>query len=119
MQSSSGVQSNLYTIQFCAFWSKATYQCSGSGVSNSLCHPLLALLLPLLLQPFLSLTVLVPGEDPCHTHPRTREVELVAQFDQGVVFPQNLHHLHLHLWKDKGKKRFPLRRWLVLMKAQR
>lgn len=70
------------------------YQCSGSGVKDSV---LLALLLPLLLQSFLSLAVLIPGQYSCHAHPRTREVKLVAQFDQGVVFPQNLNHLHLYL----------------------
>ena len=73
------------------------YQCSGSGVKDSVLLALLALLLPLLLQSFLSLAVLIPGQYSCHAHPRTREVKLVAQFDQGVIFPENLNHLHLYL----------------------
>lgn len=79
------------------------YQSSGSWVYSPLWCPLV-LLLSLLLQPFLSLAVLVPGENPCHAHPRTRKVELVAQFDQGVVFPQNLHHFHLDLWEGVLRK---------------
>lgn len=76
------------------------YQLSGSGVHRSLwCR----LLLPLLLQPPLSLAILVPGQDPRHAHPGTREVELVAQLDQGVVFPQYLHHFHLDLWEGSAK----------------
>lgn len=87
-----------------SFRSKVTYEGSGSGVNGPLRHPLLALLkLPLLLQPSLSLAVLVPGEDPRHAHPGTWEVELVTQLDQGVVFPQNLHHLHLHLREEVCK----------------
>lgn len=74
-----------------------TYQCTGSGVNDSFRRPLLALLLPLLLQSLLSLAVLVSSEDSRHAHPWTGEIKLVAQFDQGVVFPQNLHHLHLYL----------------------
>lgn len=78
--------------------SKAANQRSSSAVNGSFLRPLLVLLLlPLLLQPFLPLPVLVPGEDPCHAHSRPRQVELVTQFDQGVVFPQNLHHLHFYL----------------------
>lgn len=76
------------------------YQCSGSWVDDSFCSSLLSLsllLLPLLLQTFLSLAVLVPGEDSCHAHSRAREVELITQFDQSEVFPQYLHHLHLYL----------------------
>lgn len=75
-----------------------TYQYGGSWVNGRLWAPLL-LLLSQLLQPFLPLAVLVPGQDPRHAHPGTRKVELVAQFDQSVVFPQNFHHFHLYLWR--------------------
>lgn len=74
-----------------------TYQYGGSWVNGRLWCPVWLLLLSLLLQPFLPLAVLVPGQDPCHAHPGTRKVELVAQFDQSVVFPQNFHHFHLYL----------------------
>lgn len=87
---------------------KATNQCSGPGVNGSILCPLL---LPLLLQSFLPLAVLVPGEDPCHAHSGTREVELVTQFDQGVVLPQNLHHLHFYLLEVQTGL---LSKWCVL-----
>lgn len=45
------------------------YQQSGSRVHRSLWT---RLLLPLLLQPPLSLAILVPGQDPRHAHPGTR-----------------------------------------------
>lgn len=90
---------------------RGKYQYSGSQVNSSFWCSLLLLLLSLLLEPFLSLPVLVPGEDPCHAHPGTRQVKLVAQLDQGVVFPQNLDHFHFHLWGGclrKGRTLFAM-----------
>lgn len=64
------IENESYYYQICLIMEQ-NYQYSGSRVNSSLWRPLL-LLLSLLQQPFLSLAVLVPGEDPSHAHPGTR-----------------------------------------------